>query len=75
MCVKDVEGVLFAVRVRCVYWGDFVDIPTYWIMKCMCFQAVKGVTIAGTALSLDSFTHVSFMASCRHHCHQHPMKW
>ena len=34
---------------RCVYWGDFVGLPTYLTVKCMCFQAVKGVTIAHTA--------------------------
>ena len=39
-----------AVHARCVYWGDFVDLPTYWTVKCMCFQAVKGITIAHTAL-------------------------
>ena len=31
---------------RCVYWGDFLDLPTYLTAKCMCFQAVKGITIA-----------------------------
>ena len=29
---------------RCVYWGEFVDLPTYSTVKCMCFQAVKGIT-------------------------------
>ena len=35
---------------RCVYWGDFVDLPTYSTVKCMCSQAVKGITIAHTTL-------------------------
>ena len=38
-----------AVHTRCVYWGDFVDLPTCLTVKCMCFQAVKGVTIAHAA--------------------------
>ena len=32
-----------------MYWGDFVDLPTDSTVKCMCFQAVKGITIAHTA--------------------------
>ena len=44
------EGILYAVRTRCVYWGDFVGLPTYSTVKCMCLQAVKGITIAHTAL-------------------------
>ena len=44
------EGVLYAVHVRCVYWGDFIDLPTYLTATCMCFQPVKGITIAHTAL-------------------------
>ena len=39
-----------AVHTRCVYWGDFVDLPTQSTVKCMCFQALKGITIAHTAL-------------------------
>ena len=35
---------------RCVCWGDFVDLPAYSTVKCMCFEAVKGITIAHTAL-------------------------
>ena len=38
------------VHARCVYWGDFVDLPLYSIVKCMCFQAVKCIPIAHTAL-------------------------
>ena len=26
----------------CVYWGDFVDLPTCSTVKCVRFQAVKG---------------------------------
>ena len=33
-----------------MYWGDFVDLPTYLTVKCMCFQAVKGIAIAHTAM-------------------------
>ena len=33
-----------------VYLGDFVDLPTYSTVKCMCFQVVKGIAIAHTAL-------------------------
>ena len=32
-----------AVHAQCVYWGDFVDLPTYLPVKSMCFQAVKGM--------------------------------
>ena len=35
---------------RCMYWGDFEDLPTYSTVKCMFFQAVKGINIAHTAL-------------------------
>ena len=35
---------------RCVYWGDFVDVPTYTTVKRMCLQAVKGIAIAHAAL-------------------------
>ena len=31
------EGVLYAVRARRVFWGDFVDLPTDSTVKCMCF--------------------------------------
>ena len=34
----------------------------------VCFRAAKGIAIAHT-VSPCSFTHVSFMASCRHHGH------
>ena len=45
------EGVvLYVVRAWCVYWGDFVHLPTCSTVKCICFQAVKGVAIAHTAL-------------------------
>ena len=44
MCMR----VLYTVHARCMYWGDFV--PTYWKVKCMRFRAVKGITIAHTAL-------------------------
>ena len=50
------EGVIYAVCAQCVYWGDFVDLPTYSTVKCMCFQAVKGILgctirkVAGSAL-------------------------
>ena len=39
------ERVLYAVRARCVHWGDFVDLPTYSAVKCMCFQAVEGIAL------------------------------
>ena len=32
-----------------MYWGYFVYVPTYPTLKYMCFQAVKGITIAHTA--------------------------
>ena len=38
------------VRVRCMYWGDSVDLPTYSAVKCTCFQAIKDGAIAHTAL-------------------------
>uniref|UniRef100_A0A7S4GAV0 Uncharacterized protein n=1 Tax=Eutreptiella gymnastica TaxID=73025 RepID=A0A7S4GAV0_9EUGL len=44
------EGVLYAAHARCVHWGEFVDLPVYWTVKCMCFQAVKVIAIAHTAL-------------------------
>ena len=37
-------------HVQCVYWGDFVYLPTCSPEKCMCFRAVQGITIAHTAL-------------------------
>ena len=37
-------------RAQCVYWVYFVDLPTSSAVKCMCFQAVKGIAIAPTAL-------------------------
>ena len=45
-CVRGVH----AVHAHCVYWDDFIDPTTYSTMKCMCFQAVKGLTIEHTAL-------------------------
>ena len=33
------------VRARCVYSGDFIDLPTYLTVKCMCLQAVKCITM------------------------------
>jgi hypothetical protein len=44
------EGVLYAMRAWCMYWGDLVDLPTCWTVKCICVEAVKGMTIAHTAL-------------------------
>ena len=46
------EGVLciYVLCTWCVCWGDFVDPPTYSMVNCMCFQAVKGSTIVHTAL-------------------------
>jgi len=38
------------VHARCVYWGDNVDLRTYSTVKCMHFQAVKGIAIAYIAL-------------------------
>ena len=43
-------SVLQAVRARCVCWADFVDLPTHWTVECMCFHAVKDITIAHAAL-------------------------
>ena len=37
-------------EVTIVYWAAFVDLPTYSTGSRMCFQAVKGITIAHTAL-------------------------
>ena len=44
----------------CMYWGDFVDLPTYSTVKCMCFQAVKGITITHTALCPLTVSPISF---------------
>ena len=66
---------LYAVRARCVYWGCFVDLPTYSAVKCICFQAVKDITIVHCTVSPYSFTHVSFTASCGHRCQIHLIKW
>ena len=63
-CVRGAHSV----RAQCVYWDDFVDLPTCSTIKCMYFQAVKGIIIAHATLHLfTSFTYVSFMASCGHH--------
>ena len=43
-------GGVCAMHTQCVYGGDFVDLPTYSTVKCMCFQAVKGINIAHTTL-------------------------
>ena len=38
---------------RCVYWGDFVDLPTSATVKCMCFQhtALCPLTVSPMSLS------------------------
>ena len=78
------EGVLCVVHARCLYWGNVVDLPTYSTVKCVCVQAVKGITIAHTALCplTVSSTSLSWlvagitvMACCGHHCHLRPIKW
>ena len=55
-----------------LYWDNFVDLPTHTTVKCMCFQAVKGITVAHTALCPLT---VSSMAFYGHHCHLHALKW
>ena len=39
-----------AVHAQYVHWGYCIDLPTYFIGQCMCFQAVKGMIMAHTAL-------------------------
>ena len=46
------QGVLCAVPARCVYWGYSIGLPTYFAGQCMGSQAVPGMIIAPTALSL-----------------------
>ena len=48
-----------AVHAWCVYWGDFVDLPTCSTVKCMRFQALKGFPIAHTALCPLTVSHMS----------------
>ena len=37
-------------RAGCVFWGDFVDLPTHSTVKCTCFHTAKRMAIAHTAL-------------------------
>ena len=75
LVIPFLEGVLYTVCARCVYWGDFVDLPTYSRVKCMFFPGCKRhYRCTYCTLSLCSITHVSLMASCGHHYHQHPIQ-
>ena len=51
------KGVLYAVRVWCVYWGDFVDLPTRLTVKCVqsvksAYTALCPLTVSPMSLSL-----------------------
>ena len=56
-------------------WAALEALQGFWVPKlAILTDSQYPHTMAHTALPPYSFTHVSFMASCGHHCHLHPYK-
>ena len=78
-CSTTLEGVQYTVHTQCGtvhvvgYFGDFIHAlysELHVFPSCKRYYHCTYCTVPPYG-----FTHVSFMASCGHHCHLHPIKW